>query len=419
MTDNIKNKLKKFLVITVVCFCAGMLGLSAGLWFYIQGLDENAGAFPVKAAEPSVAKRTNFAILGVDDDGTRTDTIIVGSYNSDTGAIDIISIPRDTYVEMPEERLAILRAEGRWVPAGGAMKMNEVHSIAGKAHGMVFAVTQLEELLGIKIDYSARVDLDAFRYVVDAIGGVEFDVPQRMYYRDPIQGLHIDLHPGLQTLNGEQAEGLVRYRMADRQNPISPGYVEGDLQRVKVQQAFVKAFISQAMEKQNLLSTTGALITTLFKYVETDFGIMDVPRYIGSLRNFSPDNISSMTLPGDAAYIRGRSYVLIREPDASDMLESIFGEGEIQYESSFGKDIMVLNGGQTRGKAGEVKNTLEEAGFTISAISDYMGSQQESTRILVRKRGQGEDLIGFFNSAEIVISPQTDCDIKVIIGRGE
>lgn len=419
MTDRMKNKIKSFLTVTIICFCAGTLGLAAAFWLYVQSLSENSGLFSVSASEPDRAKRTNFAILGVDDDGTRTDTIMVGSYNRDTGTVDIISIPRDTYVEMPEERLQVLRAEGRWVPTDGVMKINAVHSLAGKEHGVAFAVAQLEELLGIQIDYSAKLDLAAFRHLVDAIGGVVFDVPQRMYYRDPEQGLYIDLQPGFQTLNGEQAEQLVRYRKADNHNPISSGYAEGDLQRVKVQQAFVKEFISQAMAKKNLLSATGALITTIFQYVETDFGIADIPKYLGDLKNFSSDNINLMTMPGDAAYIRGQSYVMIREPDMRDMLEVIFGEEEIKYENSFGKNIMVLNGGQTRGKAGEIRNILEEAGYNVSSIGDYMGFQQESTRIFVRKRGQGEDLLAFFDYAEIIIEPQTDCDIRVVIGLSE
>ncbi|MCL2699592.1 MAG: LCP family protein [Defluviitaleaceae bacterium] len=409
--------LKKFLLIILFCVSAGVIGLGAGLWIYIHNADGGGITIPAFGTEPSVPARTNFAILGVDDDGTRTDTIMTGSFNSETGAIDLISIPRDTYVEMPEERMAILRAEGRWVPAGGVMKMNQVHHYAGPEHGLAFAVAQLEDLLGITIDYSARVNLVAFRHIVDALGGVEFDVPQRMFYRDPCQALVIDLQPGLQVLNGEQAEGLVRYRMADKYNPISPGYVEADLQRVRVQQAFLSALISQAMERRNLLTATGAFVTAIFRYVDTDFGVADVPKYITSLRNFSQDNISAMTLPVDNTRIRGQSFVQKREPDASEMLESIFGE--VKYESSFGKQIMVLNGGETRGKANEVRIRLEEAEYTVARIADYMGARQRETRILVRRRGQGEDLLEFFNSAVILIDPQTDCDIKIIIGTDE
>ena len=413
------DKTKKFLLLTLIFFCIGMLGVVVAFWLYLLGLDESEDIFTSLAPKVAIARRTNFAILGVDGDGTRTDTVIVGSYNRDTGAIDIISIPRDTYVKMPEERLAILRTEGKWVPADGVMKINAVHSLAGKEHGVAFAVAQLEELLGIRIDYSAKVNLAAFRHIVDAIGGVEFDVPQRMYYRDPEQNLYIDLHPGLQRLNGEQAEGLVRYRISDRQNPISPGYSQGDLERVRVQQAFMKEFISQAMSKQSLLSTTGALFTAILKYVETDFNIVDAFKYIGSIKDFSTNNVNLMTLPGDPTYIRGQSYVLIREPDASEMLESIFGEGGAEYENSFGKDIVILNGGNTRGKANETRIILEAAGYTVAGIGDYTGIRQEATRICVRKRGQGEDLLGYFGAAEVIIDPQTDCDIKVIIGLAE
>ena len=321
-----KNKTKRFLLIVLVflIFLLVSVFVAAAFLLYTNNTDEKVGVIPLM--RKSVPELTNFAILGVVGDGTRTEMIVVGSFNSVSGAVNIISIPRDTYVQMPEERLDILRAEGGWAPDDGVMKINEVYGLAGKKNGIGVAVAQLEELLGIKIDYRAKVDLTAFRHIVDAIGGVEFNVPQRIYYNNPEQNLYIDLYPGIQILNGEQAECLVLYRISDKENAISSGYDEDDVQRVKMQQEFIREFISQAISNQSLWSTSGALVTTIFKYVETDFGIIDATKYVGSVKGFSSSNINFETLPSDVTDINGQSFVIKREPDASQMIENIFGQ---------------------------------------------------------------------------------------------
>jgi LCP family protein required for cell wall assembly len=177
------------------------------------------------------------------------------------------------------------------------MKFNSVHAYAGPEYGVEFCVKQLEELFGIQIPYYVKVDLAAFRDVVDAIGGVEFDVPQRMYYKDPGQKLNIDLYPGLQTLDGEQAEGLVRYRKSDPLKPISPGYAMGDLHRVEIQQEFLKAFISQAMRKEALLKDPLALAQTVASYVKTNFTAIDAGKYLPSLLKLTSSGMYARTMP--------------------------------------------------------------------------------------------------------------------------
>ena len=138
----------------------------------------------------------NILICGTDDDGTRTDTIIIAHLDANDHTVALLSIPRDTPV-----------ATG----GGGLMKINSVYAGGGK-DGMERLAARLKDLLGFPVDGYVLVDLEAFQKTVDLVGGVEFDVPMDMNYEDPSQNLYIHLQKGLQTLDGEQAMGLVRFR---------------------------------------------------------------------------------------------------------------------------------------------------------------------------------------------------------------
>ena len=155
--------------------------------------------------------KMNVAVFGVDKDGTRTDVIFVAHYDSAQKSINLVSLPRDTRVSICDEVRENLNKEGR--SYNQVAKLNAVHSYSGKEMGPKNAVLQIEDLLGIKIDHYVKVDLEGFREIVDAVGGVDVDVPQDMHWdmRDTGDPL-IDLKKGMQHLDGEKAEQLVRFR---------------------------------------------------------------------------------------------------------------------------------------------------------------------------------------------------------------
>ena len=169
----------------------------------------------------------NILICGTDDDGTRTDTIIIAHLDANDHTVALLSIPRDTPV-----------ATG----GGGLMKINSVYAGGGK-DGMERLAARLKDLLGFPVDGYVLVDLEAFQKTVDLVGGVEFDVPMDMNYEDPSQNLYIHLQKGLQTLDGEQAMGLVRFRK---------GYATQDIQRTQTQQQFLKALAKQCLSVSSL-----------------------------------------------------------------------------------------------------------------------------------------------------------------------
>ncbi|MFV0504871.1 MAG: LCP family protein [Lachnospirales bacterium] len=275
--------------------------------------------------ENSVYKKTNynFLLVGADESGSRTDTMLVGSYNTKGNILSIISIPRDTHIVMPEERRNILTEAGYYVPSSGEMKMTEISHYANE-YGLSFLQAQLEELLGIDIDFYVKINTEAFRYIIDSMGGVEFYVPQRMYYMDPVQNLSIDLYEGLQILDGKGAEGLVRYRKADLNNPISEGYARGDLDRIQVQQDFLSACLEQFLTLGNIDKTIPVLLKAVSSYIETNFNIGEIYKFLPMVSGFDINNLNMYTLPNEESYINGKSYVLPIEEELKELVSKAF-----------------------------------------------------------------------------------------------
>ncbi len=367
---------------------------------------------------PSVPKRTNVVVFGLDEDKTRTDFIMVGTFNSETKKLDLISIPRDTYVELPKDRLALLKQDGIHPPTG--MKINEVHSRVGKKYNTEFAVKQVEDLLSIHLDYYIKVDFDAFQYIINSIGGIDIDVPQDMHYEDPDQHLYINLKAGPQTLNGEQAEGLVRYRKDPSGQTKS--YPLADLDRIKVQQMFMKAFFAKALSADTVTKNAMSYVSALAKYVDTNIGPTDAVQYIRFLEGFSPDNITAYTLPGTPKNIHGASYYLHDEAETAALVYDVFvKDPNAPLESSMGKGIVILNGGYQSGLAGDKRQMLEDAGFTVSDVGDSREEKTTNTRIFVRRDGQGQDLLPFFKDATVIVDAEatTEYEIIIILGTDE
>lgn len=277
----------------------------------------------------SVPERTNFLIAGVDKNESLTDVIMVGSFESSTGDVHILSVPRDTFITLEKEKLNKLKAIGKSAPRN--MKINAINVYAGEEYGMEFLKSEVEEILGVKIDYYVKVDLEGFRAIVDTIGGVEFDVPAGgLYYSDPTQNLYINLRGGKQLLNGKDAEGLVRFRK---------GYVSQDIQRTKVQQDFLKEFVKQLLQKETIKSNLVDLVSNFFKYVDTNFKVDDMAKYVSVIDKISADKIVTDTLPGEPTSIDGISYFMFDQKGTKELVNVFFYGEEPENEESTNEQI--------------------------------------------------------------------------------
>lgn len=359
-------------------------------------------------------EKTNFVIYGVDKDGYRTDVIMLAMFNHITKKIDIISIPRDTRVKLPDDIYSEL-SNKKNIPS--VMKVNAIPAYID----IETSEEVLERIFDINIDYYVKMNLDGFQKIVDTIGGVEVDIPKDMYYVDEYQDLYINLEKGKQTLYGAQAEQLIRYRK---------GYANGDIGRIQMQHEFMKEFMKKLLSDRNKLNMIN-IITTMEKYVETDF--YDVMDYLKYMNDISVDNLTMHNLPGEAKYINNISYFIRDEEATEALMDSILNpveeenkEEEKETEtpnkdeviSSLDKNIEVLNSTGVSGLAGKNKKMLEEEGFTVTRVGNYNPSLEQTT-IIVTKEGMGEDITTYFNDPIIEISSEeleNDIDIRIIIG---
>lgn len=254
-------------------------------------------------------KQLTVAVFGVDKTESLTDVIFIVRFDSKTKKIDILSIPRDTRVKIPESR------KTSRVPSDGYVKINEVYSYATKSNAIENSIKQIEELLNITLDNYVKINLTGFKNIVDAIGGVEMDVPQNMVYDDPEQNLHINLKKGMQTLNGQKSEQLVRFRK---------DYAQGDLKRIDVQHIFMKALIDKILNMDNLIKNAPQLAYNVIKYVSTDVGLEEILEYIQYIDDIKSENITMTTLPGTAKTLNGHSYYIHDTAQTQKLINEIF-----------------------------------------------------------------------------------------------
>lgn len=391
--------------------------------------------------KPSLPERTTFLLAGTDEDKTRTDTIMVGCYNSELKELTLVSIPRDTIVYVDDQTYELMN-EHYPEPGQQGMKVNALHHYGtgsdedddDREIGLAILQKWVEDQIGTDIDYTVRIDFEAFNYLIDSIGGIDYDVPIRMYYQDPGQDLYIDLQPGPQHLNGKQAEGLVRFRH---------DYINGDIGRVEQQQAFMKELIKQLADKDTIFSNVSAYVTTFFKYVDTNISIADAVKFAAVFEDFDKDNVVTYTLPGDGGSLYDISGGWIMdENEAHALFNEIFvkpsseikkereaaaaADKETTTNSQFNDkelEIQVLNGSYTDGLATKVLTDLASLGYNTMSTGTYVGDKTVNTRIYVKEDGMAQSLVDNFKDCEIIVDHNVDFtekyDIVIVLGTGE
>ncbi len=245
---------------------------------------EETGASAEPTVQPvRVKTKFTFIILGMDDGFGNTDTMMLATFDSENYTLNVVSIPRDTLVNVS------------WP----IKKANSLYAYGG----MEKVSDGMTALLGYKADYYIKVDMEAFSKLVNAIGGVYFDVPKDMYYPDPSQNLLIDLKKGPQTLDGDKALQLVRAR--------TDVWATGDIGRIEMQQAFLKAAAEQILEKKSSIKLP-ALIDIIFNDVKTDLTLSYLGWFADEFFKINAEDISFEMLPAKYDdYING-SYCTIK-----------------------------------------------------------------------------------------------------------
>ncbi len=249
----------------------------------------------------------NILLLGHDRAAMLTDVFMIINLNNRDHSITITQIPRDTWISNHDGIYVATNKINALFNTYYYKYYRETLDQSGsyvKALGSV--ADTLEKSLAIEIDYSAIMDLNGFRNIVNILGGVEIYVEQAMYYNDPAQGLYINIPKGYQTLNGEQAEGFVRYRA---------GYTTADLGRQNAQKQFIAALFNKV--KDSLSITNVAQLTELaneiFTNIDTDMEVGDLLYFAQCILQCDLSAMNMMTMPGNLAngyYVMNRAAML-------------------------------------------------------------------------------------------------------------
>ncbi len=264
--------------------------------------------------------KTSYTILmlGKEDDG-RADTIILCHMQIDTGTIRILSFPRDTRVLTAHK---------------GTLVMDKV-SHAFRWGGLELLTHSIQEFLRIPVDHTVVIDLVIFRKIIDAIGGVEVDVEKDLKYTDKAQGLTININKGLQVLNGENAEGYVRYR--------SDGL--GDLGRIERQKKFIAAFLTRVKslktigwESLKVLGRMPGFILDLYKDVDTTIPVELFVKLLMAFGDMDREKIAFRTMAGAGEYIpvpqykKKINFFMSSEADVHESRNWILNGYDINFE---------------------------------------------------------------------------------------
>lgn len=304
-----KRKIRLGNFICVLIVIAIMLGLVIA--FFAVNADKSETAEELEAADTINRKSDdgvyNVLFLGRDNAAGLCDVVILGTVNTNNGHISFMQIPRDTYFDYSDSTYK---------------KINGAYNSLGSAAAVSNAVSSA---LGIKIDYYLCLGLDAVEKMVDAVGGIEVNVPADMDYDDPKQNLSIHLKAGNQTLNGKSAVEFLRYRA---------GYVTGDLGRIDAQKLFLNAFATRIAHIKNPIT-----IYNVFKVIcdnsESNLKLTDVISIAFKCMQLKTGRVFYMTAPGEAIQSSnsGAWYYILSAPSMSELLKARF-----DTEANFDKD---------------------------------------------------------------------------------
>ena len=250
--------------------------------------------------------KINFLVMGTDKDGTRTDVMMLFCLDTSNESICVLSIPRDTRVLI----------------GNNYQKINAAYAINREE----LAVKTVRSLTGLPIHNYFVVNFEGFREIIDKLGGVEYNVPQDMDYEDPYQDLYIHLKKGQQILNGDQAEQLVRFRAT---------YTMGDLDRIHLQQDFLRAMAEQKMNAR-YLGKAPAIYSSISKYAISNMSANDVLTFASMVKRLGSDSVKSMTIPGVAQTINGISYYVCDEAEMARIADNIINYGTFEAPGDTG-----------------------------------------------------------------------------------
>ena len=352
-----------FLTIVILIVLCGVY-----LFSFISSLNNNN---VISGVKPKVNETVNILLLGMDigdvenasnTSARRTDTMMLLNYNPRTDNIKVVSIPRDTLIEVKNAH----DGNGNYIPY---WKINAAYALGGEEE----VIQQVESLLDITVNYLIEIDYAAFRNLIDAVGGVEMYIDRDMYYDDDAQDLHIHFNKGETVLlDGQKAEEFFRWR----KNNDGTGLADGDLGRIKNQQKFISALIDKCTNPM-IVTQVPDILKAIKQNIVTNMSGTAMIKY--GLKMISNSGVSMSTLQGYNERIYGQDFLIADSSYNQSLLESlkITSEADNSQEKK-NSSIMVLNATRVNGLAGNLKTELEKLGYVNISTGNFDKSNNKN-----------------------------------------
>ena len=305
-----RRKFLKVFTLVLLAFFAIYFGIGHGKLSHITSLDD---AVMKQLEQPPVKGKLNLLLLGVDEGGMRSDTIMLVNVDNVKNEIKLLSFPRDTKITLNN---------------GRKMKLN---AGMGMKNGEKFMVETIKTITKMPIHYYCKINFDGFKEIIDILGGVDYNVPFDMDYDDPAQDLHIHLKAGPQHLDGQAAHDFVRFRHNNKGAEVyAPGdYYKGDIGRISAQQDFLSELFRQKMQPQYFLKAPW-LLDAASKHVQTNFTMGSAMKFISMLKSAETTDLKTYLLPGTDQYENKVSYYIYSPSETKKLILEEFGYPEAE-----------------------------------------------------------------------------------------
>ena len=417
MIEAKKKKQRKRRIITLIVsiILISIIGSIMYGYYFIGSLKTNTlgtGVAPSSSSDP-----INILVLGMDVGDTdnqanksirRSDTIMVFNYNPNTKKAHLVSIPRDTMIEV-DAYLDNGEYQRYW-------KINSAYALGGEEE----VTTHVESLLNIDINYIVEVDYNAFRNIVDVLGGVEMTIDQDMYYDDDAQDLHIHFNAGETVLlDGKKAEEFFRWR----QNNDGTGFVNGDLDRIKNQQLFISKLIDKVLSP-GIIFKVPKILEVVSENVDTNIPANKLISLGMKILRLKSSDIVMTTLQGEPQNIYGQDFIVPYEEYNTDLINALNANDESDSESltsvSRGSlKVLVLNGTKVEGLASTARDKLISLGYSNVEVGNTSNAVSKSV-IETDKKDLKELLetdLNIKKVSKISDSQYKDYDAVILLGE--
>lgn len=340
------------LIILCLCLVLGFVRL--------PGADKYAADSEGSLARLSGTGKINVLLMCTDEDGLRTDAMMLMCYDVEADTVNMLSMPRDLRMHIGNRY----------------QKLNAAHAFYtnGEMGGPIATCEAVTRITGVPINYYVDFSFAAVAKVIDELGPVYFDIPDLygdgvgMVYDDPVQNLHINIAPGPQYLNGEQVVHLLRYR----QDNYGRGYARGDEERIEVQQAFLRTLTDQKLNAA-LIPKIPAIYQDIMSSIKTNLTVGDVARFSKYLTNFASTGIHSETLATVSTYAGTESVLVPNMPQIQEQVMRLFGtDGNNMWyaDPSNRSPVLSYGGYMTLGGYVRTSNIEELKNYQVSTVTD-------------------------------------------------